>query len=61
MTDASNTDDSKNGGHEGPGLFRGLSGKVLAMTIAFVMLGEVLIFLPSIAIARSAAIGNGRP
>lgn len=28
---------------------RGLSGKVLAMTVVFVMLGEVLIFLPSIA------------
>jgi signal transduction histidine kinase len=34
---------------DGPGPLRGLSGKVLAMTIAFVMLGEVLIFLPSIA------------
>ncbi|MFO1131540.1 MAG: HAMP domain-containing sensor histidine kinase [Hyphomicrobiales bacterium] len=32
-----------------PGLLRGLSGKVLVMTILFVMLGEVLIFLPSIA------------
>jgi len=32
-----------------PGPLRGLSGKVLALTIAFVMLGEVLIFLPSIA------------
>ena len=32
-----------------PGLFRGLSGKLLALTIIFVMLGEVLIFLPSIA------------
>jgi signal transduction histidine kinase len=32
-----------------PGLLRGLSGKVLALTIVFVMLGEVLIFLPSIA------------
>jgi signal transduction histidine kinase len=31
------------------GLLRGLSGKVLALTILFVMLGEVLIFLPSIA------------
>lgn len=30
------------------GLLRGLSGKVLALTILFVMLGEVLIFLPSI-------------
>jgi signal transduction histidine kinase len=29
--------------------FRGLSGKVLALTIIFVMLGEVMIFLPSIA------------
>lgn len=33
----------------GPGLLRGLSGKLLALTVAFVMLGEVLIFLPSIA------------
>jgi signal transduction histidine kinase len=30
-------------------LFRSLSGKVLFLTVAFVMLGEVLIFLPSIA------------
>jgi len=30
-------------------LWRGLSGKVLLLTIVFVMLGEVLIFLPSIA------------
>ncbi|MGL4295218.1 MAG: sensor histidine kinase [Aestuariivirga sp.] len=34
---------------EAPGPLRGLSGKVLALTIVFVMLGEVLIFLPSIA------------
>jgi signal transduction histidine kinase len=33
----------------GPRLLTGLSGKVLALTIVFVMLGEVLIFLPSIA------------
>lgn len=33
----------------GPGPLKGLSAKVLAMTIVFVMLGEVLIFLPSIA------------
>jgi len=32
-----------------PGVLKGLSGKVLLLTIAFVMLGEVLIFLPSIA------------
>ena len=31
------------------GVLRGLSGKVLLLTIIFVMLGEVLIFLPSIA------------
>lgn len=37
------------GRREGPGLLRGLSAKVLALTILFVMLGEVLIFLPSIA------------
>lgn len=32
-----------------PKFFKSLSGKVLALTILFVMLGEVLIFLPSIA------------
>jgi signal transduction histidine kinase len=32
-----------------PGFMRGLSGKVLWLTIIFVMIGEVLIFLPSIA------------
>ena len=32
-----------------PGLLKGLSGKVLALTVIFVMLGEILIFLPSIA------------
>ena len=31
------------------GVLRGLSGKVLLLTIVFVMLGEILIFLPSIA------------
>jgi signal transduction histidine kinase len=31
------------------GPWRGLSGRVLALTVLFVMLGEVLIFLPSIA------------
>jgi signal transduction histidine kinase len=36
-------------GHGEPGLLRGLSGKLLVLTIAFVMLGEVLIFLPSVA------------
>lgn len=44
MTDANETPR-----RDGPGLMRGLSGKVLVMTILFVMLGEVLIFLPSIA------------
>ena len=32
-----------------PGFLKGLSGKVLWLTIVFVMIGEVLIFLPSIA------------
>ena len=32
-----------------PRWWRGLSGKVLLLTILFVMIGEVLIFLPSIA------------
>ena len=32
-----------------PGLHQGLSGKLLVLTLLFVMLGEILIFLPSIA------------
>ncbi len=32
-----------------PGLARGLSGKLLLLTLLFVMVGEVLIFLPSMA------------
>jgi signal transduction histidine kinase len=36
-------------GSKQSGVLRGLSGKVLLLTIIFVMLGEVLIFLPSIA------------
>jgi signal transduction histidine kinase len=32
-----------------PGLLQGLSGKLLLLTLLFVMLGEILIFLPSIA------------
>ena len=32
-----------------PSFWQSLSGKVLMLTVAFVMLGEVLIFLPSIA------------
>ena len=39
-------------------LWRGLSGKVLALTIVFVMLGEVLIFLPSIANFRITWLKN---
>ncbi len=39
----------KNGQSKQTGILRGLSGKVLLLTIIFVMLGEVLIFLPSIA------------
>lgn len=35
--------------HNWLNLLRGLSGKVLLLTIIFVMLGEVLIFLPSVA------------
>lgn len=46
------TTDKERAQREGPGLMRGLSGKVLAMTVVFVMLGEVLIFLPSIASFR---------
>src|SRR5687768_10734682 len=32
-----------------PHWWRGLSGKLLVLTVLFVMIGEVLIFLPSIA------------
>jgi signal transduction histidine kinase len=42
----------------GPGLFRGLSGKLLVLTVVFVMLGEVLIFLPSIANFRIQWLKN---
>jgi signal transduction histidine kinase len=41
-----------------PRLFKGLSGKVLLLTILFVMLGEVLIFLPSIANFRVTWLKN---
>ena len=43
------TETGDNNGGARPGLLQGLSGKVLALTIIFVMLGEILIFLPSIA------------
>ena len=41
-----------------PRPWRGLSGKVLALTVAFVMIGEVLIFLPSIANFRVGWLQN---
>jgi signal transduction histidine kinase len=41
--------EEQNRGMSRPGLLTGLSGKVLAMTIIFVLAGELLIFLPSIA------------
>ena len=37
------------GGYAMPSRIRGLSGKLLWLTIAFVMLAEILIFAPSIA------------
>lgn len=43
------TDTRDPGRRVSPRLLQGLSGKVLALTVIFVMLGEVLIFLPSIA------------
>ena len=47
----SDRDKSPEGGKQPPkpGLFRGLSGKVLTLIILFIMLGEVLIYVPSIA------------
>ena len=41
------------GGYAMPSRIRGLSGKLLWLTIAFVMLAEVLIFVPSIARFRA--------
>ena len=49
MTGSKDTGSSDKGLRSEPGPLQGLSGKVLVMTILFVMLGEVLIFLPSIA------------
>ncbi|MFN7102671.1 MAG: ATP-binding protein [Pseudorhizobium sp.] len=40
---------ARNGLEPMPGLFRGLSGRLLWMTVVFVMLAEVLIFVPSLA------------
>ena len=36
-----------------PGLGRGLSGKLLLLTIIFVMIAEILIFVPSVANFRN--------
>ena len=41
-----------------PQAWRGLSGKVLALAVMFVMVGEVLIFLPSIANFRVGWLQN---
>ncbi|MDP4822450.1 MAG: sensor histidine kinase, partial [Aestuariivirgaceae bacterium] len=41
-----------------PAFWRGLSGKVLVLTMLFVMAGEVLIFLPSIANFRLTWMEN---
>lgn len=43
------SEDQETAGRVEPGLLRGLSAKLLVLTVLFVMLGEVLIFLPSIA------------
>lgn len=41
-----------------PSLFRGLSGKLLVLTILFVMIAEVLIFVPSVANFRNVWLQN---
>lgn len=41
-----------------PGLWRGLGGKLLLLTVLFVMVGEVFIFLPSIANFRLTWLKN---
>ena len=43
------TDTPPKAGARTPNLLQGLSGKLLLLTLLFVMLGEILIFLPSIA------------
>ncbi len=48
----------RGGREDRPSIARGLSSKVLALTILFVMIGEVLIFLPSIANFRITWLKN---
>jgi signal transduction histidine kinase len=51
MSDSRNSESADAAPQEAPrpNWWRGLSGKVLVLTVLFVMVGEVLIFLPSIA------------
>eukprot|EP01032_Pedospumella_encystans_P034548 gene34548-39057_t len=48
----SNLQADLSGGYAMPSRIRGLSGKLLWLTIAFVMLAEILIFAPSVATMR---------
>jgi hypothetical protein len=43
------------------GLFRGLSGKVLTLIMLFIMLGEVMIYVPSIANFRGISCWGRLP
>jgi signal transduction histidine kinase len=52
------TADSDSDNARGVGFFQGLSGKLLVLTIIFVMLAEVLIFVPSIANFRNVWLRN---
>ena len=56
--DEHNTETNTAAGPPRPRPWRGLSGRVLLLTVLFVMLGEVLIFLPSIANFRVGWLQN---
>ncbi len=60
MTASSDTEDrdAPQAAETAPRPLRGLSGKVLVLTILFVMIGEVLIYLPSIANFRIMWLEN---
>src|SRR6218665_2622370 len=52
MDDTAHREEAMRATERLPGFFRGLSGRLLALTVVFVMLAEVLIFVPSVAAMR---------
>ena len=56
--DERNNDDDTGTVPTRPRPWRGLSGRVLLLTVVFVMLGEVLIYVPSIANFRVSWLQN---